>query len=163
MRLVLPPENPDIDGAASAYAYAEYLNKTGVDATAAVFGDLDEDAEQAFEEKGESLSDAKYYLYSADDFVLVSGSSMENVSRRVSQEKVAEVIDHVSDAIADFTEAETVIDENFSTAAGIIAERFRDEEVEISRESAFLLKKAINAADEISVRDEEIAEWLEEQ
>lgn len=163
MRLVLPRENPDLDGAASAFAYAEYLNKTGTDATAAKFGELDEDAQKVFERKEEKLSDAKYYLYSADDFALVSGSSMENVSSRVNQEKIAVVIDHQSDQLEDFTEAEQIIDEDYSTAAGIIAQKFKDEEIEISPEAAYLLKEAINSAEEVNDKDKEMAEWLEEQ
>lgn len=163
MRLVLPPENPDLDGAASAYAYAEYLTKQDIDATAAAFGDMDEELEEIFEQIGEQLSSAKYYVYSADEVTLVSASSMENVSSRISQEKITEIVDHTSDSVEDFTEAEEVIDEDYSTAAAIVAKKFRDSEVEISRESATLLFKAIESAEETNENDQEIADWLEEQ
>ncbi|MFB6204695.1 MAG: hypothetical protein ABEJ75_03545, partial [Candidatus Nanohaloarchaea archaeon] len=163
MRLVLPPEDPDLDGAASAYGYAEYLTKKDGDATAAAFGEPEEEARDAFEEIDEKLSNAKYYVYSADEVTLVSASSMENVSSRIGQEKVTEVIDHVADSVEDFTEAEEVIDEEYSTAAAIVAKKFRDSEVEISRESATLLYRAMEAAEEANDSDREIADWLEEQ
>ncbi|MFB6190411.1 MAG: hypothetical protein ABEJ91_02455 [Candidatus Nanohaloarchaea archaeon] len=163
MRLVIPPENPGIDGAASAFAYAEFLKKQDEKAVAAAFGEPDEETQELFEGVGESVSDASYYLYSADNFTLVSASSMENVSKRIEEEKVTEVIDHTADALSDFSEAEHEIDENFSTAAGIIAAKFRDTETEISEEAARLLHEAVDAADEVTQRDEEIKKWLEEQ
>lgn len=163
MRLVIPPEDPDLDGVASSFAYAELLKKQDTKAVSAVFGDLDEETEELFEEIGEEVSDASYYLYSADEFTLVSASSMEKVSSRVKQAKVTEVIDHRADGLSDFSEAEQDIDENFSTAAGMIAEKFREQEVDISTESAKVLHEAITSAGEVTQRDDEIAGWLEEQ
>ncbi|MFB6166727.1 MAG: hypothetical protein ABEJ62_00495, partial [Candidatus Nanohaloarchaea archaeon] len=116
MRLVIPPEDPDLDGVATAFAYAEYLKKQDFKAVCAVFGEPDEQTQELFEEIGEEVSDASYYLYSADEITLVSASSMENVSKRIGEEKVTEVVDHTADALSDFTEAEQEIDENFSTA-----------------------------------------------
>ncbi|MFB6213350.1 MAG: hypothetical protein ABEJ07_02190 [Candidatus Nanohaloarchaea archaeon] len=163
MRLVIPPEDPDLDGVATAFAYAEYLKKNDHKAVAAVFGSPDEETEELFDEIGEEVSDASYYLYSADEITLVSASSMENVSQRIHQEKVTELIDHAADALSDFTEAEQEIDENFSTAAGIVAEKYRDTDTEISREAATVLHHAITSAGEVTQRDQEIADWLQDQ
>ncbi|MFB6147875.1 MAG: hypothetical protein ABEJ66_03240, partial [Candidatus Nanohaloarchaea archaeon] len=82
-----------------------------------VFGDLDEKTDRLFDELEEEISDASYYLYSADEIVLVGASSMENVSRRITEDKVTEIVDHTADALDDFSEAETEIDGDFSTAA----------------------------------------------
>lgn len=175
MRLILPTENPDLDGAASAYAYGEFLKQKDERAVGAVFGDLDEKTQEILEELEEEISDATYYLYSADTITLVSASSMENITTRIPQEKVTEIIDHERISLDDFTEAELEIDEDVNTAAAIIAEKFRSEEekneergedeedITITRESATLLYEAIMAAEEITERDQEIADWLEKK
>lgn len=162
MRLVMPPENPGLDGAASAYGYADFLKKQDEKAVAAAFGEPDEETQEVFEGVGESVSDASYYLYSADNFTLVSASSMENVSKRIDEEKVTEVVDHTADALSDFSEAEHEIDENFSTASGIIAAKFRDTGTEITEESARLLHEAVEAAEEVTESDQKVKDWLRE-
>lgn len=178
MRLVLPNENPDLDGAASAYAYAEYLkhkDEEDENSTGAVFGDVDEKTEEILDELEEDISDATYYLYSADEIILVSASSMENIKTRVNPQKVTEIVDHERISTDDFPNAELTIDEEVNTAAAIIGEKFKKEEeknaergedeedVTITRESAKLLYEAITNAEETTERDQEIADWLAEK
>lgn len=166
MKLILPNENPDLDGASSAYAYSEFLKKQEEKATGAVFGDLDEETEEILEELDEEISDASYYIYSADEIVLVSASSSEKMARRIDLDKVTEVVDHEDLRSEDFPNAELDIDEDFSTAAAMIANKFKKTETEISREAAVLLHKAITSTAEdtdITEKDQETADWLEEQ
>lgn len=163
MRLIIPPQDPDLDSVASVFGYAEFLKKQEIDAVAAVFGDLNDRTQQLFERIDEEVSDATYYLYSADEITLVGASSMENVSRRIQQQKVTEVVDHVADNLSDFTEAEQEIDDSFSTAAAMIAAKFRGEEVDISQEAANVLYEAVKSADEVNGRDQEVMDWLEER
>ncbi len=166
MKLILPNENPDLDGVASAYAYSEFLKKKDERAVGAVFGSIDEKTEELLEELDEDISDASYYIYSASEIILVSASSSENMARRIDLEKVTEVIDHEQLRTDDFPNADLDIEEDVGTAAAIIAQKFRDDEIEISPESAALLHAAIESATEdveITEKDQEIAEWLEEQ
>lgn len=163
MRLVIPLEDPDIDGVASAYAYAEFLKNQDVKAVSAVFGDVDEDTQAVLEELDENISDASYYLYSADEITLVSASSMTDVSSRIPEEKVTEVIDHVNVNTDAFSQAEIEINEDAGTAATMITQKFMDEEMEITRESAKLLLAAVNSAEEPTELDGEAADWLEQQ
>lgn len=162
MKLIIPNENPDLDGAASAYAYAEYLKKKDEKAVGAVFGELTEETQEVLDQLEESISDASYYLYSADEITLVSASSMENVIERIPQENVTEIIDHENIQTGDFSNAELEIDEEVSAAATLIAEKFREDDIDISPESATLLHAAITSAEETTERDQEAAEWLEE-
>lgn len=162
MRLVIPPEDPDLDGVASSYAYAEYLKNKDIKGVGAVFGDPDDETEEVLERIDEEVSDASYYMYSADEFTLVSASTMDNVTSRVSEDKVTEVIDHEDVNLGDFSNAETEINEDAGSASTIIAEKFRDGEVEPSQESAELLLAAIKSG-EMTDLDREMVEWLEEQ
>lgn len=163
MRLVIPPEDPDLDGVATSYAYGEFIKNKDIKAVGAVFGDLDEETEEILEEIDEEVSDASYYLYSAEEITLVSASSMENVTRRIPEEKIGELIDHERIDTDAFSEAEIEINNDAGTAATIIAEKFRDEEMEITEEAAQLLLAAINSSEELTELDKKAAEWLEEQ
>lgn len=159
MKLVIPDEDPDLDGAASAYAYGEFLKQQDEEATGAVFGDLSDETKELLEEIDERISDASYYLYSADEIVLVSTSAASSISSRISEDKVVEIIDH--EAIGeDFPEAEITVDEEFNTTAAIIAEKFKDTDTEITEGAASLLKEAIKRSD-ANEKDQEILEWLE--
>ncbi|MFB6292422.1 MAG: DHH family phosphoesterase [Candidatus Nanohaloarchaea archaeon] len=163
MRLIVPPENPDLDGAASTYAYAEFLKNKEQRATGAVFGDLTEETEELLEDIDADIADAAYYIYSAEEITLVSASSMDNVTFRIPEEKIDEVIDHESIDPDHFSEAEFEIEEDAGSASTMIAWKFREEEMEISREAAKLLLAAIEDAGEPTEKDEEAVEWLEEQ
>ncbi len=163
MRLVIPPENTDLDGAASSYAYAEFLKNQDIRGVSAVFGKLDEETEEVLERIEESISDASYYLYSADEITLVSASSMQNVTSRIPEEKIGEVIDHERMDVDVFSQAEVEINEDAGSASTIIADKFRQEDMEISRQSAELLLAAIKSTEELTELDQEVVEWLEEQ
>ncbi len=168
MKLIITDEEPDLDGAASSYAYAEFLKKNDEKAVGAVFGDLNEQTEQILEELDEEIQDASYYLYSADEIIIVSASSMDHISRRISPDKVVEIIDHEDVSKEDFPEADIEI-EGVSTASTIIAEKFRDNDIEVSKGAVTLLHAAITSTieelddEEVTDRDREIVEWLEEQ
>ena len=178
MKLVVPNENPDLDGAASTFAYAEFLKKTDKEleendetATGAVFGDLTEKTEEILEEIEEEISDASYYLYSADDIVLISASSTKNMTTRIAPDRVKEILDHENISSDDFPNAELIIEEDFNSAAAIVGKMFRDheaedeeeEELKISRQSATLLIEAIKHEEDANENDKEILEWLEEE
>lgn len=168
MKLVITNEDSDLDGAASSYAYAEYLKKRDERAVGARFGELNQQTQNILEELDESIPDASYYLYSADEIVIVSASSMEKISARIPPEKVVGIIDHENIHAEDFPNAELEI-EDVSTASTIIAEKFRDNDIEISHEAATLLYEAIKSTveeldgDEATDRDRKMLEWLEEQ
>jgi len=167
MKLIITDEEPDLDGAASTYAYSEFLKKMDEKAVGAAFGDLTERTEELLEELDEELQDASYYLYSADHIIIVSSSSMENISSRISEEKVIEIVDNEDINTDEFSNAEIQIEDVGATST-IIAEKFRDEtdpedeKIDITEASATLLYAAIYSLDEeeMTERDEEALEWL---
>jgi len=88
---------------------------------------------------------------------------MENITTRIPPNKVTHIVDHERISLDDFEDADLIIDEEVNTAAAIIGEKFREEDFDITRESATLLYAAITSADEATDRDREIADWLEEK
>lgn len=170
MKLIITSEDPDLDAAASTFAYAELLKKKDDDegAVGSKFGDLDEETNEILEELDESITDASYYLYSADEIIIVSASTMDNISRRISPDKVVEIVDHENISADDFPDADLTIEEDASTASTVITHKYMEQEIEISNESATLLYEAITSTiedldSEGTERDREAVEWLEEQ
>ena len=137
--LVTPYEDPDMDGVACAYAYAELLRSQGHDAVAAIFGRPDQEAEYVLAHFNvPSLEDAAYYL--DRDIILVDASDTTGIPKVVDPAQVVEIIDHrqVHEAHL-FVNAKLQI-ELVGAAATLVAEKFTGE---ISRESAALLYCAI--------------------
>jgi manganese-dependent inorganic pyrophosphatase len=135
--------NPDLDGVAGAFAYAEFLQKTGVKAEARIIGKAHDEAEYIINRFDlpypESILNADNY----DQVVLVDASDLNGLGGKISPEKVIEIIDHRKVHEADkFPKAKVQI-ELVGAAATLIAEKFMENNIEVSRESAILLYGAI--------------------
>lgn len=144
MKLVTCYTNPDIDGTACSYAYSEYLNKIGILAMPAFFGNVDKEARFVIKKfKIKKPLNAEKYLDKIDDIVLVDASEISGISPKIKTEQIVEIIDHrkVNDS-AKFPLAKIQI-EFVGSAATLIAEKFKKNKIEISKESAALLLSAI--------------------
>jgi len=135
--------NPDLDGVAGAFAYAEFLQKTGTKAEARIIGKPHDEVEYIIKRfditQPESLLNADDY----DQVVLVDASDLNGLESKISSEKVIEIIDHRKVHEADkFPNAKIQI-ELVGAAATLIVEKFMENNIEISRESAILLYGAI--------------------
>lgn len=135
--------NPDLDGFASAVAYAEYLQKTGKDAAAGIIGGPD--IETKYILKRFNFDEPKY-LNDTDDYdkiILTDASELNGLLGKVDPVKVMEVIDHRRINQADkFPNAKFQI-EFVGAAATLIAEKFMRNKIIISKSSAILLYGAI--------------------
>lgn len=157
--------NPDMDGTACAVAYAEFLNKTGILAVAGLLGLPHEEALYVSERFEISLP----LILSTDDFekiVLVDVSELKLMSGKISPEKVIEIIDHREVGQTDeFVNAKKQI-ELVGSAATLVAEKFVQNNIEISKNSATLLLSAIvsntlNFKGSVTTsRDRVVAEYL---
>jgi inorganic pyrophosphatase/exopolyphosphatase len=133
-----------LDGSACAFAYAEFLNKTGVEAVAAIFGRIHREAEFVFSKfKIKNLPEANDFIQSANGIILVDTSQINDIPKVLSLDKVVEIIDHrkVNDA-GMFPNAKIQI-ELVGSAATLISEKFYEKKLDISKESAVLLYSAI--------------------
>jgi len=165
--LVTPYKNPDLDGTACAFAYAEYLQKAGRNAMAAIFGTPSREAQFVLKIFNiPPLKDAEEIVDDVNKIIIVDASDMRGLSDKINPEKVIEIIDHrkVHEAHT-FPKAKAQI-ELVGSAATLIAEKFFNEKTQISKESAVLLFSAIVSntvnfqANVTTKRDHTMAEWL---
>jgi manganese-dependent inorganic pyrophosphatase len=160
--------NPDLDGVAGMVAYAELLNQHGRPAQVGILGEPHDEAKYVL---------ARFKLTTppsvanADDFsqvILVDASDLIGLEGRVAPEKVIEIIDHRSVNEADkFPQAQKQI-ELVGAAATLVAEKFIQQGLSMSAESAILVYSAIisntlNFKGGVTTeRDRAAARWLEQ-
>jgi len=159
--------NPDLDGLASAFAYAEFLNKQGQQAQAAILGVPHDEAKYVLDRfKINNLPS----IINDKDFsqvILVDSSDLIGLEGRVSPDKVIEIIDHRQINEADKFPHTKVQIELVGAAATLIAEKFYQKNIPISQESAILIYSAIISntlnfrSSTTTVRDREMAQRLQ--
>jgi len=168
--LVTAYKNPDLDGIACTYGYAEFLKKTGFEAIPVVFGIPHREANFVLGKLKEvEIINGDTFVHSVDKIILVDASDLTGISKQIDSKKVVEIIDHrkVNEA-SKFTNAKIQI-ELVGAAATLVAEKFYKNKVAISKESALLLYSAIISntinfkAGVTTDRDHKMAKWLNEQ
>jgi len=163
--IVAGPTDPDLDGLACSYAYAEFLRSKGHDAQCVVYGNPREEA--AFAAKKFRIRFMRNLDASGKKVVLVDTSVLARVSRKIDPNDVIEVIDHRKlNTAGEFKNAKLQL-EFIGAAATMVAEKFMKGNADISRESASLLLLAIisntiNFRNNVTTqRDRKAARWLE--
>ena len=165
--LVTPYKNPDLDGTACSFAYAEFLRKNGKDAVAAIFGKLHREAQFVLDKFNiRDLESAEKVVNNVDGIIIVDASDLRGLSDKIQPEKVIEIIDHrkIHEAHK-FPNAKAQI-ELVGSAATLIAEKFFKNKTTISQESAELLFSAIVSntinfqANVTTERDHKMTDWL---
>lgn len=165
--LITAYKNPDLDGTAAAYAYAEFLQKKGQNAWAGIFGIPHQEALFVFAEFNiQKMADAEKLLEESDQIILVDTSDLRGISEKINPKKVIELIDHREiNKAGKFPQAKIQI-ELVGAAATLIAEKFYQANLEISPASAVLLYSAIinntiNFQAKVTTKqDQNMARWL---
>jgi len=168
--LITAYENPDLDGTACAYAYAEFLIKNGRNVVAGIYGKIHREAQFVFDKFNiEPIADADELIDEADSIIIVDASDIRGLSDKINPEKVIEIIDHRKVNEADkFPNAKVQI-ELVGSAGTLIAEKFYVSDTAISKESAALLYSAIVSntinfkANVTTDRDHKMSDWLQSQ
>jgi len=158
--------NPDLDGVASAVAYAEYLQKKNQDVIAGIIGEMHEEVKFILN-RFDLLAPKKFNkIDKFEKIILVDSSELNGLAGKISPEKVIEIIDHRKINEAEkFPNAKVQI-ELVGAAATLVAEKFMKESKEISKQSAMLLYGAIISntlnfkASVTTDRDKAAADWL---
>jgi len=161
--LVTSYNNPDLDGSACSFAYAEFLKKSNTNIIAAVFGNIDNETEVIFKkfnipkiQDANELRNLENY-----NFVLVNASDLKGISRKIIPNKVIEVIDNVNISDSYMFQNSKVQIELVGSCATLIAEKFYNNKVSISKESAVLLYSAIKKG-MTTDRDSDMISWLKD-
>lgn len=164
--LVTSYVNPDIDGVAGVVAYSEFLEKTGINNTIGVMGELHDEAKYVLNrfkfEYPKVILNSKDF----DEVILIDTSDLNGIEGNIELEKVIEIIDHRTVHEADkFPNAKIQI-ELVGSVATLIGEKFIEKNIEISKKSAILLLTAIisntsNFKGSVTTnRDKKVAEYL---
>lgn len=158
--------NPDLDGFAGAVAYSEFLQKTGKNAQAGIIGEAHDEVKYILKRFGFA---PPLQILNADNFdkvILVDASDLNGLEGKIDATKVVEIIDHRKIHEADkFPNAKAQI-EFVGAAATLVAEKFMEGKIEISKESATLVLGAIisntlNFKGSVTTeRDKKVATWL---
>jgi manganese-dependent inorganic pyrophosphatase len=165
--LVTPYKNPDLDGTACAFGYAEFLRKNGKDVVAAVFGKPHREAQFVLDKFNiPALENAEKVVNNVDGIIIVDASDLRGLSEKIQPEKVVEIIDHRKIHEADKFPNATAQIELVGSAATLIAEKFYNNKTSISSGSSALLFSAIISntinfqASVTTERDYKMADWL---
>ena len=167
--LITAKTNPDLDGVACMYAYAEYLRGVGEDAVAGVFGEAHVEAKYLLDRF--SVNDLPANPAGPfDNFILVDMSEAKGLPDVVVLDRITEVIDHRSFGQGKETFPNAKIqNEPVGAAATLIAEKYFSAPFKISANSALLLAGAIysntlNFKGGVTTdRDHKALEWLKSQ
>lgn len=162
-------ENPDLDGVASAYAYEEFLNKTGQNSKFILFGTYQDEVEFLINKFSVSLRLNKFDDFKSNKIAIVDASDLRGLSKKINPKKIVEVIDHRKYYNpGDFPNATFQV-EPVGAAATLIAEKFDIGNVDISLNSSLLLYYAIVSntinfkANVTTEKDIRLSTWLKEK
>lgn len=158
--------NPDMDGIAAMYAYSEYLNKCGKESCYYYEGTPKREVEIVSKMYGIEI-DNNAVINLTDKIVLVDTNSLESLPKSINKNNIVEIYDHHQrTSWLDNEENISVNIEWIGASATLIAEKFKNENIDISRESAILLyfgiiSNTMNLKIKMTTkRDIEISNWL---
>jgi len=142
-KLVTCYVNPDLDGVAGCIAYREYLEKVGQNAFVGILGNIHDEAKYILKRFGFTNPNVINNSDGFDEIILVDASDLNGLEGKIDALKVVEIIDHRKINEADkFPNAKVQI-ELVGAAATLVAEKFIENNIEISKESATLVLGAI--------------------
>lgn len=164
--IVTSYESPDLDGTACMYAYSEFLRKTGKDSDYYIEGKPMQEVEIVCDIFGITLKGTEK-IGEEDKVIVVDTNDLELIPV-AKLENIVEFIDHhvVGESKEICKNAKFQI-EMVGSAATLVAEKFWENHVEISREAAILLyygilSNTINLKAKVTnARDLEMEKWLQ--
>ena len=167
-KIVVTYKNADLDCVASAYAYAEYLTKIGIDSLYYISGIVQDEVNIVCKIFNILLSN-KILEIGDEDIIVVDTNTLSSVDY-VKPQNIVEIIDHHPDS-GDIKYCENAVLRLYEVGAvcTIIAEMYKENNINISRESAILLyygiiSNTVNLKSKVTTqRDINILEWLKSQ
>lgn len=167
-KLVITYKNADLDCVASAYAYAEYLTKTGINASYYISGIVQDEVDIVCKLFNITLEN-KVKEIKDEEIIVVDTNTLSSIDY-VNPKKIVEFIDHHPDS-GDIKYCKNAVLRLYEVGAvcTIIAEMFKDNNIDISRESAIFLyygiiSNTVNLKSKVTTeRDINILKWLEKQ
>ena len=135
--------NPDLDGIAGIIAYTEFLQKTGKEVMSGLMNVPHDEAKYILDRFNIKYPKLIQDGHDFEEIILVDASELVGLRDKIDPKKVAEVIDHRKTNDSDkFPNAKIQI-EFVGAAVTLIAEKFINSDINISKESAILICGAI--------------------
>lgn len=167
-KIVVTYKNADLDCVASAYAYAEYLSKKGFTASYYISGVVQDEVNIVCDIFNILLSN-KVKEIGNEEIIVVDTNTLSSIDY-VKPQNIVEFIDHHPDS-GDIKFCENAILRLYEVGAvcTIIAEMYKENNIDISRNSAILLyygiiSNTVNLKSKVTTkRDIEMSEWLKQQ
>lgn len=156
--------DPDLDGVACLYAYAEYLNKRGVCTKAMISGTPYIEATWLLKKLKINLP--QLIIQSGDTVVLTDTSDPDDIDPKIPLDTVIKIIDHRSHHNAHLFPKATIQIEEVGAAATLVAEKFYRENILPSKNAAMLLyggivSNTLNFKSKLTTeRDITMSTWL---
>lgn len=157
---------PDMDGISAMYAYTEYLRKKGEEAEYYYEGNPKTEVQIVLDTFGLKLSNLDK-IEDDDKVVMVDTNYFTELSKKIKMENIVEIIDHHKrQGWYEGRDDIKVQIEPIGAAATLVAERFKNENIEISKEAAILLyygiiSNTMNLKIKLTdKRDIDMATWL---
>ena len=135
--------NPDLDGVAGAIAYGEFLQKTGSHAEVSIIGEPSDEVKYIFDRYNFLYPPIIFNSDNFDEVILVDASDLNELEGKINPTKVVAIIDHRKIHEANLFPNAKVQIELVGAASTLIAEKFIENNISISKESAILLCGAI--------------------
>ena len=133
--------NPDMDGIALMYAYTEFLRKRGEQADYYFEGTMKKEAEIVLNKFNIKLNNVTR-IEDKDKIVLVDTNYLTEIPKTIKRENIVEIIDHHNrDSWLENRNDINVQIELIGAAATLVAERFKNENIEILSMSIDEFKK----------------------
>ncbi len=167
-KIVVTYKNADLDCVSSAYAYAEYLSKTGLTASYYISGIVQDEVNIVCDIFNILLSN-KVKEIGNEEIIVVDTNTLSSIDY-VKPQNIVEFIDHHPDS-GDIKFCENAILSLYEVGAvcTIIAEMYKENNIDISRDSAILLyygiiSNTVNLKSKVTTkRDIEMSEWLKQR
>lgn len=167
-KIVVTYENADLDCVASAYAYSEYLNKKGEKSSYFISGIIQKEVDIVAREFNIDFSNSAKEIKD-EDIIVVDTNTLSSINY-VNPNNIIEFIDHHPNSgdIKYCKKAKLNLYE-VGAVCTIIAEMFKNNNIEMSRETAILLyygiiSNTVNLKSKVTTnKDYLMTSWLKQQ
>ena len=166
MKTVITYKNADLDCVASAYAYSEFLNKSGIQSNYYIGGIVQEEVNVICSHFGIELSKLNDDI-SNNEIIVVDTSTYSSIDF-INPDQVVEILDHHPRSNDEYKNAKITI-EQIGAVCTMIAEKFKNSGIPISDSSAILLyygiiSNTVNLKSKVTTdRDLLMIDWLKSQ
>ncbi len=138
MKYIIGHTNPDTDTICSAIVYQDFLNQKGVEAKAMALGHLNNETKFVFEKFKVEEPEHTHELPHGSEIILLDHNEEKQSIQNVNDLDIVEIIDHHKVKI-ETDKPISILVKPLGSSCSIIAEKYFENSVELSKTNAILL------------------------